>query len=361
MSIPKRLVAAFYLLIGVHSFAQAPVAPTGKQLPDANDKISILAFGSDLEPQPKPVFASIAADHPDLFVQLGDVVFSDETKQAPDLPSLRSAYRELSKDTEFMAFRASVPMVVTWDDHDFGKNDGGGDFVYKDISQKLFDHFWGYDRRHEGQKGVYDIYSFGPRGERVQIILLDTRYDRSPLARLSAETGDGHYTPSFNRESHMLSDKQWQWLAEVLRQPADLRVIVSSIQVLSDGHHWERWGNLPLEEEKLFRTIRDSRASGVVLVSGDRVLGGLYRKDGLLDYPVYELTTSALNLPWKTLSGKDESPEMANGQIGSLFPRPNYGELRIDWKTRILTIDLKDEKGTVVRDQKIPLNSLRPH
>jgi alkaline phosphatase D len=118
-------------------------------------------------------------------------------------------------------------------------------------------------------------------------------------------------------------------------------------------------GNLPLQEEKLFRTIRDSRATGVVLISGDRVLGALYRKDGLLDYPVYELTTSALNLPWKTLSGKDESPETATGQIGPLFPRPNYGELRIDWKARTLTMDLKDEKGTVVRDQKIPFNSLK--
>jgi alkaline phosphatase D len=361
VSIPKRLVATFCFLFSIHSFAQGPVAPTGKLLPNANEAISIVAFGSDLKPQPKPVLASIAAQHPDIYVQLGDVVFSDESKQAPDLPSLRSAYRELSKDPEFTSFRASVPMIVTWDDHDFGQNDGGGDFVYKDISQILFDHFWGYDRRHEGHRGVYDVYTFGPRGKRVQIILLDTRYDRSPLARLSTETGDGHYTPSFNPDSQMLSDKQWQWLAEVLRQPADIRVIVSSIQVLSDGHHWERWGNLPLQEEKLFRTIRDSRANGVVLISGDRVLGALYRKNGLLDYPVYELTTSALNLPWKTLSGKDESPETATGQIGPLFPRPNYGELRIDWKARTLTMDLKDERGTVVRDQKIPLNSLKSH
>ena len=252
-------------------------------------------------------------------------------------------------------------MIVTWDDHDYGSNDGGGDFAYKEISQKIFDHFWGYDLRHQRQKGVYDAYSFGPRGERVQIILLDTRFDRSPLTRLRVETGDGHYAPSEDPDLHMLSNEQWQWLAEELRQPADLRVIVSSIQVLSDGHHWERWGNLPFQEEKLFRTIRDSHANGVVLISGDRVLGGLYREDGLLDYPVYELTTSALNLPWKTLSGKDESPETATGQIGTLFPRPNYGELRIDWKTGMITMNLKDEKGMVVRDQKISLNSLRPH
>jgi alkaline phosphatase D len=112
------------------------MAPAGKQLPNANEAISIVAFGSDLKPQPKPVLASIAAEDPDLYVQLGDVVFSDESKQAPDLPSLRSAYRELSKDPEFTSFRASVPMIVTWDDHDFGQNDGGGETSFTKTSPR---------------------------------------------------------------------------------------------------------------------------------------------------------------------------------------------------------------------------------
>jgi alkaline phosphatase D len=157
----------------------------------------------------------------------------------------------------------------------------------------------------------------------------------------------------------MLSERQWQWLAEVLRQPADLRVVVSSIQVLSDAHHWERWGNLPLQQEKLFRIIRDSHADGVVLVSGDRVLGALYRKDSLLAYPVYELTTCSLNLPWKNLSGEDESPEMASGQIGPMYPKPNYGEIRVDWTAQTITMALKDEKGKAIRDQRIALGSLK--
>lgn len=352
-------VAGACLLIDVHAFAQNPVAPAGKDLPEATKQISVLTFGSDLTNKSKPVLASIAKEHPDLFVLLGDAVFSDETKKAPDLPGLRAAYQELSKDSEFTAFRASVPMIVTWDDHDYGTNDGGGDFIYKGTSQKMFDHFWGLEPRHQGREGVYDAYSFGPRGQRIQIILLDTRYDRSPLTRLSGETGDGHYAPSNNPDLHMLSDKQWQWLAEELRQPADLRVIVSSIQVLSDGHHWERWGNLPIQEEKLFQTIRDSRANGVVLVSGDRVLGALYRKDGVLGYPVYELTTCSLNLPWKSLSGKDESPEMATGQIGAMYPKPNFGELRIDWEAQMITMAVKDEGGSVVRSQKIALSNLK--
>jgi alkaline phosphatase D len=359
MRMRRILSAGACFLISAQAFGQNPVAPTGKHLPESEKQISVLTFGSDLTNKPKPILASIAEERPDLFVLLGDAVFSDETKQAPDLPGLRTAYQTLSNDPEFATFRASVPMVVTWDDHDYGSNDGGGDFIYKDVSQKMFDHFWGLEQRHEGHEGVYDAYTFGPPGQRIQIILLDTRYDRSPLTRLSVEKGDGRYKPSENPDQRMLSERQWQWLAEVLRQPADLRVVVSSIQVLSDAHHWERWGNLPLQQEKLFRIIRDSHADGVVLVSGDRVLGALYRKDSLLAYPVYELTTCSLNLPWKNLSGKDESPEMASGQIGPMYPKPNYGEIRVDWTAQTITMVLKDEKGKAIRDQRIALGSLK--
>ncbi len=94
----------------------------------------------------------------------------------------------------------------------------------------------------------------------------------------------------------MLGAEQWAWLAEELRKPAELRLIVSSTQVLAEGHGWERWGNFPLEKQKLIDTIRTSGAKGVVLLSGDRHIGALYREtpDGL--YPLYEATSSGLNM-----------------------------------------------------------------
>jgi hypothetical protein len=42
----------------------------------------------------------------------------------------------------------------------------------------------------------------------------------------------------------------------VLRQPADVRVIVSSIQVLPDDHRFEKWGNFPAERRRLLALIR---------------------------------------------------------------------------------------------------------
>src|SRR5437764_633783 len=75
--------------------------------------------------------------------------------------------------------------------------------------------------------GVYHALVLGPPGRRTQIILLDTRYFRSPLR----PDGGGGYLPQHDPGATMLGEVQWKWFAEQLRVPADLRLVVSSIQV----------------------------------------------------------------------------------------------------------------------------------
>ena len=84
--------------------------------------------------------------------------------------------------------------------------------------------------------------------------------------------------------------------AQQLRAPAELRLIVSSVQVLALGHGHERWGNLPRERARLLGLIADTRANGVILLSGDRHRGALYRLDEGVPYPLYEITSSGLNM-----------------------------------------------------------------
>ena len=69
----------------------------------------------------------------------------------------------------------------------------------------------------------------------------------------------------------MLGDKQWQWFSnELISSKADFNIIVSSIQVLSSEHGYESWGTMPNEQTKLFSLIKDSKAEGVIILSGDR-------------------------------------------------------------------------------------------
>src|SRR5437868_6122617 len=81
------------------------------------------------------------------------------------------------------ALRSACPVLAVWDDHDYGKNDAGADFPQKDDSKKQFLTFFGEPTGSPRwlRPGVYDAKIFGPEGKRVQVILLDGRYNRSPL------------------------------------------------------------------------------------------------------------------------------------------------------------------------------------
>ena len=114
------------------------------------------------------------------------------------------------------------------------------------------------------------------------------------------------------------------WLAGELRKPAELRLIVSSTQVLAEGHGWERWGNLPLERQKLLDTIRDSGAKGCVLLSGDRHVGALYRETPPGLYPLHEMTSSGLNMVFW------EAREPGPNRLGALYAAANFGVVDID-------------------------------
>ena len=125
-----------------------------------------------------------------MFLFLGDVVYTDakaEEKSGTVQP-LSEAYREFAATKEFQMFRARIPVLATWDDHDYGLREGGSEFGLKDSARDLFLDFWHVpdsDPRRNQVGGIYTSYEYGPLGRRTQIILLDTRFSRSPLLRHS--------------------------------------------------------------------------------------------------------------------------------------------------------------------------------
>lgn len=334
-----------------------PQAPTMAPLPASRTVIDKIAIGSCRdEDKAAPILAQIAARNPNLFLAIGDNVYASDATNDASLPELRGAYQRLSEQSDFQAFASRVPILAIWDDHDFGRNDGGGDFGFKTSAETIFEHYWGAaagDAR--TREGNYHAHTYGPAGQRVHIIMLDTRSFRTPLTRSDQPDSPGkeRYMSSTATGQSMLGEAQWAWLATQLRQPADIRIVVSSIQVLSDAHGWEAWRQLPAEQARLFATIRQSGAKGVVLASGDRHLAALYRQGGLLPYPVFEVTGSPLNLSYR-----DENPEMASNQIGAAFARENFGEIAIDWQGKSLALRVIDNSGSVAREQVVDFGQI---
>ena len=316
-----------------------------------------IAFGSCAgQDQEQPIWDTIVGAKPDLFLFIGDNIYADTT----DMAEMRAKYAKLAAKPGYQRLKAACPILATWDDHDFGVNDGGREYPKRAESQQVFLDVFGEpkDSPRRKQEGVYDAKVFGPEDKRVQVILLDTRYHRSPLKRAVAPPrGQGPYVPDDDPNATMLGEAQWKWLEQQLRVPARVRVIASSIQVVPEDHGWEKWMNFPRERERLFRLIRDTKASGVFFVSGDRHIAELAVMDGGAGYPMYDLTSSSLNRSARrTLP---DAPE--RNRVGLMNWGDNFGVIEVDWNDPdpLIRLQIRDVQGDVVLQRKVRLSSLQ--
>lgn len=332
-------------------------APAGRDLPAKNVALTRILVGSclDEEKGESAVVRRMASEPADLVMLIGDNVYGDRDNEKPvaadaDLTEVRESYADLAKRTDFRALRASHPMMVAWDDHDYGANDGGKDFLFRRLAERVHEKFWGLDTKDVGGwPGTYYARSFGPEGQRTQVIMLDTRFFRSGLTETDKYNAKGkeRYLPSADPQQDMLGNDQWTWLHNQLAKPADLRLIVSSIQVLpTDGHGWEAWSRLPLEQQRLYRMITEAKAKGVVFVSGDRHAAFMYKKEGVLPYPVHELTASSINVAFL-----DSTDERDSAQLGDGYTLENYGTIDINWDAGQVGLSIKDANGKTVQSQ----------
>ena len=358
LSSMKHRIACSALLLSV---AVSPLS--------AEEPLSRIAFGSCAnEHRPQPVWKAINALNPQLFIFMGDNVYADSADPA----KIEESYELLGAEPGFKKLRADTPIVATWDDHDYGRNDVGAEWEGKDASKKAFMEFFDTPAESPLRKrgGVYDAKIFGPEGKRVQVILLDTRWFRGPLRKLTKEELQearaktkkkvGRYLPDPDSDSTMLGEEQWAWLVEQLKKPAELRLLVSSIQAIPNEHGWEKWGNLPRERKKLFDVIRDN-ATNVVILSGDRHLSEISllppETDGGPFYPVYEVTASGLNQ-----TGLPEEVNRFRVKGTEIYNQPNFGLIEIDWEKEdpSLKLEIRDVDGKVVTEVETTLNTLKP-
>ena len=321
----------------------------------AEKPLSIIAFGSCLqEKRPQPIWESVIAAKPDLFVLLGDNIYGDTR----DMKKLRGKWDVFAAKPGFRKLRAQCRILATWDDHDYGENDAGVEYPKKVESQQIFLDFLGEPQDSPRRKtpGIYDAKTIGPEGKRVQFILLDTRYFRGALRRApKREPGKGPYVASLDAKAEVLGEAQWKWLEEKLREPAEVRVIASSIQVVSTTHGWETWGNFPRERQRLLDLLKKTKANGAIILSGDRHSAEISKLEGALPYPLFDVTASAMNQKQKP--DEEKNPH----RVGDRYFRENFGLLRINWSKPEpdITMEIRDLDGKVVRAAKATLKELR--
>lgn len=289
---------------------------------DTTKDLMTIAFGSCNKLHlPQNMWHSIADNHPDLWIWLGDIVYADTS----DPRILSAMYKQLKSSPEYKKLSSKTPVVGVYDDHDYGVNDGGKGHPGKKHSQKILMDFLGVAKNSalRKQEGSYQSYLFGKGEHRVKIIIMDTRYFRDTL--IKDPEPQKRYLP--NLEGDMLGEAQWKWLERELRtSPANFNILCSSVQVIADDHGQEKWGNFPNARKRLLQLIATVKPKNLMILSGDRHMAEISKMDLQgLGYPLYDFTSSGLT------HLRSSTSEANKFRVGDMLVKRNFGVLKIAW------------------------------
>lgn len=317
-----KLSRIFYTIL----FCTSAVSCQQKQLVSQESEteeapLQVISFGScNRQDEAQPLWDPIISHDSDLWIWLGDNIYGDTDSMA----LMQAKYELQDANLDYQKLKARTPIIGIWDDHDFGKNDAGNEYPYKDDSRDLMYDFLDVpsDSPLRNKKGGYGAYSYGPSGKRVKVLLLDARYFRDSL-----QMENRTYIP--NEEGTVLGDAQWKWLENELKNnDAQITLIGSGIQILPKDHQYEKWANFPYEREKLLDLIGKHKTNGAVLLSGDRHIAEISKLDiEGISHPVYEVTSSGLTHTWREYR---EEPNQY--RIGEMIAKLNFGLLLLDWQ-----------------------------
>jgi alkaline phosphatase D len=241
----------------------------------------------------------------------------------------RRLFERMQTIEPYRRFAAEVPIIGTWDDHDYGLGNAGSEFLGKIESQKNYLDFLREpaDSPRRNQAGVYESYTCGPAEKRVKIYLLDTRFHR-----------DAH-----GPDGDMLGAEQWAWLkSEMASSDAQINVVVSSIQILLRqgllGEQWFRWSR---SRTRLFDLIESSDLSGVVFVTGDKHFGTIEASQEVdLERQVHEIMSSGMT-PHSVISGNNLAMVRLWYGRSRVINVPNFGMIEINWNVSPVQVSLQ--------------------
>lgn len=317
-----------------------------------------LVFGSCIREVDHPMLERVAQLPMDLLLLTGDNIYADTR----DMATMRAKYDELKQSSFWQSVRSKAPLMATWDDHDYGQDGAGADYPLRAQAQQEFCRWLGLPphaalRR---QQGIYQARRIGPPDRCTQVIMLDTRYFRSPLKLASKKDAalGGNAMVQTDPATTVLGEAQWAWLEQQLKLPAQLRLIVSSIQFASAFCGAENWANFPHEQRRMIDLIARCKAAGVVFLSGDRhwCEWSVLRSD--VPYPLHDLTASSLT----QIHPRGTPTPNTNRLLPETFHRPSVGSLEIDWEQADprLRFQITDEEGKAHLQHELNLSSLKP-
>ncbi len=240
---------------------------------------------------------------------IGDNVYADKGVNIIPGPATADQvwrrYAETLNRLKFYKFRKLVPSFFTWDDHDYGWNNGDSSYAYRNEAQKIFKSFWPVSEMPGFYKAGPGVSSFvGFAGQ--NFFFLDDRSFRS--ANNQSSGSQEHF-----------GEEQLDWLFKEIKRSPRPTWLISGDQFFGAYHPFESFeGNHPKAFSEFKKKIKRLKVP-VIFVSGDRHLTEVMKIDKKeVGYQTYELTSSGMHA--KVYPGsfqRDPNPRQLVGKDGT--------------------------------------------
>lgn len=307
-----------------------------------------IAFGSCSRQDSAQIWADVVKQKPQLWIWLGDNIYGD----THDMKAMRRMYDQQKSNPQYQQLLRTCAVTGTWDDHDYGENDGGKYFSKKKESKIELLRFLNVPDSDPVFKhaGVYNSHTYGSGKQRVKVILLDTRTFRDTV--IASKTPERRYDP--NPDGDVLGEEQWSWLEKELSDSdAAVHLLGSSIQLLSNEHGYEKWGNFPKARKRMLNLLARLNVRNLLVISGDRHSAEISKMDVPgMTHPVYDFTSSGLT---HTIPAR-EVVEPNPYRVGKMVAQKNFGMILIDWSgdSPVITLEIRGKNG-VTWDQPLQI------
>jgi len=261
-------------------------------------RIAVASCMNDFHSDKFKIWDVLAGKNPEYLLMIGDNVYADAssltTSQVTDPEVLWNRYIDVRTSLPVFYTQKLIPVHALWDDHDYGKNNGGAEFKHKQESKEIFDSFFAQDLSDENYSKGHGVGGLLTLGD-FNFYFLDGRSYRS-------ENSQG---------SHLGLD-QTAWFYSKLREEASPSFIIKGDQFFGGYHKHESFeGNHSEDFQKFVSELRGINTPFIFL-SGDRHMSEVMQfPRSLFGKPSFEITSSPIHAktypqfdinPWRVVA-----------------------------------------------------------
>ena len=181
-----------------------------------SDKKVTISFVSCVDNKPNSIWPEMERLEVDMLCLMGDTPYIDTS----DLDTVRAKHRSFLQIPDVASVTRHTSTVGTWDDHDFGQNNGNGSSMMqgKTETRQGFVEYRAHEKYGTGTEGVYHKVDRGM----IEVFMLDPRY----FSQTEASPVDPNQPTCFGQS-------QWKWLLK------SLKASQAPFKVLAMGAIWQ--------------------------------------------------------------------------------------------------------------------------